>query len=286
MHFYRKLFYLARCQAQNLLLISPLWTSVCLVVFPPFRLHRQLPFLLLLLPIKFTLHRSHVPTSLWKLFLHWLFIFIIFRPKTESFWNRQLLCPRARSLRSQAPWRLHEDHEKAPTTTAAAPGFPAVLWELCFLTESLFSYRYPSLCECSGLSGNTWFVLLRLHAQWLGFQTSSSYSSSAPLCSSLSVSIVVTARCYVQTFCPPLHLPSSRASSLSSLCITATPEPWKLPPWDFVQGELSLANKPLLQGILLGFSRYIMYDLCTMYRQSFIYFLKRKPFLDKGMMVA
>lgn len=94
---------------------------------------------------------------------------------------------------------------------------------------TVLSYRIsiflplPFFVRISGLSGNTWFVLLRLHAQRLGFQTSSSYSSSAPLCSSLSVSVVVTARCYVQSFCPPLHLPSSRASILSSLCITATP---------------------------------------------------------------
>lgn len=121
-----------------------------------------------------------------------------------------------------SPWRPWEGSHNNSRCSWVRVGHPAVLWELCFLTESLFSYHYPSLCECSGLSGNTWFVLLRLHAPRLGFQTSS-YSSSAPLCSSLSVSIVVTARCYVQSFCPPLHLPSSRASSLSSLCVTATP---------------------------------------------------------------
>lgn len=104
-----------------------------------------------------------------------------------------------------SPWQPREDSHNDSHCSWVRVGHLAVLWELCFLTESLFSYRYP-LCECGRLSGNTWFVLCYdLHAQRLGFQTSSSSSSSsAPLCSSLSVSIVVTARCYVRSFCPPL----------------------------------------------------------------------------------
>lgn len=101
-------------------------------------------------------------------------------------------------------------------------------------------------------------------------------------------SIVVTAQCSVQSFCPPAHLPSPRASSLSPTvhhCRPLNLENCHLETSCAERGFLSPINF-LLQGILLGFSRYIMYDLCTMYRQSFIYFSKRKPFLDKGMMVG
>lgn len=188
-------------------------------MFHPLRLHRQLPLLLLLLPIKFILHRSHVPAILWTLFLHWLFIFI-FRPKTESFWNRQLLCPRARSLRSQAPWRLHEDHEKAPTTTATAPG-PGLATRLfsgnCAFLQNLYFLTVTLLCgNVAGWVETPGLCCVRTACSALGFRPPPPLPPLLPVLLLLSVSIVVTARCYVRSFCPPLHLPSPRASSLSS----------------------------------------------------------------------
>lgn len=97
-------------------------------------------------------------------------------------------------------------------------GDVAVFWELQAFLRNLFYYSYPSLCDCSGLNGNTWFVLCYdCMPECLGFRAlslsltllllssppppfpfSSYYSFSLSLFWYYYLCVVVAALCYVQ----------------------------------------------------------------------------------------
>ena len=111
------------------------------------------------------------------------------------------------------------DHKNAPGNSK---WIPRLGWQpgcslgiAIFLKKSLYYYSYPSLCDCVGLNGNTWFVLCYdCMLECSGFQAplsplSLSHSPLYPaaLLSVLlslfcyfffSLFVVVTAQCYVQ----------------------------------------------------------------------------------------
>ena len=154
------------------------------------------------------------------------------------------------------------DHKEAPGSSTWIPGLG---WQsgyslgiASFLKKSLFYYSYPPLCDCSGLNGNTWFVLCQdCMLECLGFQalslllshTLTPFPLSEPfsqyyclsVCLSLSFGtffffffVVVTAQCYVQNnffVCPSLHpaIPMSKQFGISYVSLPPS-ELQKLPP--------------------------------------------------------
>ena len=79
-----------------------------------------------------------------------------------------------------------KDHKNAPGNSK---WIPRLGWQpgcslgiAIFLKKSLSYYSYPSLCDCVGLNGNTWFVLCYdCMLECLGFQAPISSYSLTPL---------------------------------------------------------------------------------------------------------
>lgn len=113
-------------------------------------------------------------------FLHWFFCL-----------GQKPRAPEAGSclVQEQEVWEVRsynlsvKDHQEAPANSRGVPGLGLVtgcsLWIASFLKKSLFYYSYPSLWNCSGLSGNTWFMPCHdCMLGCLGFQALVLYSHS------------------------------------------------------------------------------------------------------------
>lgn len=95
------------------------------------------------------------------------------------------------------------DHKNAPGNSK---WIPRLGWQpgcslgiAIFLKKSLYYYSYPSLCDCVGLNGNTWFVLCYdCMLECSGFQAplSSLSLSHSPLYPAALLSVLLSLFCY------------------------------------------------------------------------------------------
>ena len=95
-------------------------------------------------------------------FVHWFFFFFLGQkpraPEAGSCLVQEQEVGEVRSYNLSM-----RDHEYAPGNSKWIPWLGwqpgCSLGIASFLKKSLYYYSYPSLCDCVGLNGNTWFVL-------------------------------------------------------------------------------------------------------------------------------